>query len=68
MKLIIYLFALLSLAFAQSCCNNPSVCPNGSICLCETGVDTCMFQMTDQDQAFTIDNSSINYFYWVPTV
>ena len=67
MTTLFLLFAVIFLGSAQSCCNNTSVCPTGSTCLCETGVNTCMYQMTEQDQAFTIDNSSTNYFYWLPS-
>lgn len=58
---------VVTLTLSQDCCTDASVCPVNSTCLCETGVNACMYAISEQEENFTLTSSSINYFYWTPT-
>ena len=61
------LLGLILLASSQQCCLDNSVCPSNASCLCENTVDSCIFEITDKENLFTI-NTVTSYYNWVPAV
>lgn len=62
---VLVLVLLLGFIDGQTCGVDPSVCKEDEKCLYQDGVNACMRQLFSENTTYTLDNATINYFYWV---